>query len=189
MTKNFVDPGSDEEGDALPILDFRNCHSGIVENLDVLRVLRDALPQHRELKKKIKDLIGFFDKIVIEHHSEEEHDLFPMVMRACSSSNDLRLNEGFVEKLKGEHRAIEDVWRGLSPELNKYVKSGYTEFHDDRLSTLIEMYSRHANFEETVYLPFAQRVLRESDPDLEALANAIHMRHVVRAARRGFRGS
>lgn len=189
MTKNLTDQVSDEAGDAMPILDFRNCHSGIVENLDVLRVLRDALPQHRELKKKIKDLIGFFDKIVIDHHSEEENDLFPLVTRTCSSANDLQLNESFIQKLKNEHRAIEDVWRRLSPELSKYVKSGYTEFCEDRLSVLIEMYSRHANFEETVYLPFAQRVLRENDPELEALANAIHMRHVVRAARRGIRGS
>ena len=92
-----------------------------------------------------------------------------------------------IFKLKGHYLAMATL--GLEPQLEKVAKGADVNFNAGVVQELVERYRSHASFEEERLLPLAQTILARHSGDLAELGLALHTRHVVTAARRGFRGS
>ncbi|MBN9429284.1 MAG: hemerythrin domain-containing protein [Burkholderiales bacterium] len=76
---------------------------------------------HR-LAAEAADLIRFFDYVIVQHHADEEEDLFPALIESMAGSDAVCLRE-MTEALRSEHRLLEADWRELRRELEQ-VASG-----------------------------------------------------------------
>ena len=62
-----------------PLQDFSNCHVGILGHIQRLGQLPGLLSRGNaaaEVRRSAKDLHRFFREVVLEHHAEEEQELF-----------------------------------------------------------------------------------------------------------------
>ena len=67
-----------------PVSEFHAAHAHIVEGLHALEKL-PALAQALERAREIATLaLTLFDKVVSEHHADEEQELFVHVQKSCT---------------------------------------------------------------------------------------------------------
>lgn len=172
-----------------PLNSFANCHQGIIAKLDAFAELPDLLGPIKRASELAQQTMDFFRGIVIDHHREEEKDLFPAVLDAASAGAEKAKVQRMVDALVAEHREIESIWRSLEPAVSQLAKGRLADVDGAALQRLVQQYHRHAQLEEDRFLPLAHDILGRRDATMAGLGLALHTRHVVRAARRGLRGS
>lgn len=133
--------------------------------------------------------IDFFHEAVFVHHTEEEKDLFMIVLAKAEAGEEHERVRRLVDQLTAEHRDIEAQWRQLEPHLKKLLKGDAAEVDGAAIERLVRQYQQHARIEETEFLPLSAAILGRESADLAALGLSLHTRHVVRAARQGLCGS
>lgn len=136
-----------------------------------------------------KDTRAFFQEAVIDHHHEEEGDLFPAVLAASSPGAEYDKVQRIVNRLTAEHREIEAIWRELEPAVHQLAKRKSATIDGVAVASLVQKYQAHARFEEETFLPLSALILGRRDGKMASLGLALHMRHVLRAAKRGLRRS
>ena len=133
--------------------------------------------------------IDFFHEAVFAHHTEEEKDLFMIVLAKAEAGEEHERVRRLVDQLTAEHRDIEAQWRQLEPHLKKLLKGDAAEVDGAAIERLVRPYQQHARIEETEFLPLSAAILGRESADLAALGLSLHTRHVVRGARQGWCGS
>ncbi len=93
-----------------------------------------------------------------------------------------------VKKMTENHREIEAVWRDLEPQLTKLAIGHLSVVDVASVRHLVSQHDAHAKLEEDQFLPLAETILARKDPQLAELGLSLHLRHVVRSARRDMRG-
>ena len=159
-----------------PIDELTSCHSGILSRLARLAqlpALRDAATQAHDIAL---ESLGFFGEVIFQHHLDEERELFPAVSQAAQGPERDEV-KSMIARLIREHGEIEQLWKRLAPGLKGLTKGQYDQLDDADLAQLVERYRAHAHFEETAFLPLANRVLERAEGGLSDLALAIHKRH------------
>lgn len=173
-----------------PLTNFSHCHEGIISHLDSFGTLPKMLEAAKQTSVIADETLKFFRVAVFDHHSEEEKDLFPAVLSAASKGAEHATVKQMVDALVAEHREIEAIWRALEPAVANLAKGRLTtDFDGAAVTRLVQKYRAHARLEEERFLPMAEQILGRQDKKLAELGLALHMRHVVRSARRGLRGS
>ncbi len=175
--------------DGSPINNFTDSHIGIISNLKSLGEVPSLLEPALRAKAIAEKTLNFFRPAVFDHHKEEEKDLFPAVLSAADKGEERAKVQAMADSLTAEHRAIEAMWRELEPQLTKLANGHIGAMDTALVDRLVEKYQAHARLEEQHFLPLAEVILTRKDPQMAELALSLHMRHVVRAARRGLRGS
>lgn len=159
-----------------PVEDLASCHSGILSRLDTL----SELPALREAAKRANEIalesLGFFGEVIFQHHLEEERELFPAVTQAADAA-ERDMVKVIIARLIKEHAEIEQLWKRLEPGLKGMMRGQFDRLDESDLSHLIERYRGHAHFEETEFLPLANRLLERAEGGLADLAMSIHKRH------------
>lgn len=168
-------PADDPNG---PIANFSNCHVGIVAHLDTLGELPALLEPAARARTIATDTLAFFDAVILEHHGQEERELFPAVLAGAQPGEERTRVAVMAERLTTEHRQIEAWWAQIKPNLRQVAKG-----HDSPLDTvavqqLVAQYRAHAAFEEAEFLPLSQRILGRNANHMAALGMSLHMRHV-----------
>ena len=104
-----TDPLPAPTGADAPIANFSQCHVGIIGHLDALGELPALMAPARRARKLAADMLHFFDAVILEHHAEEERELFPAVLQSAAAvqEHDARADHGRT----ADHRAPPD--RGL----------------------------------------------------------------------------
>lgn len=186
MTKATIMQSADESS---ALNGFSNCHVGIVSHLSTLGEIPDLAKAAAQACKIAEEMVVFFKTAVFDHHAEEERDLFPTVLANALPGVERTMVQRMVNDLTTEHREIERLWASIEPELAKLAKGRITDINQTSIHRLVTQYTAHAKMEESDFLPLAKKVLQRKDPKLAELGLALHTRHVVRASRRGFKGS
>ena len=163
--------------DDTPVSEFQDCHTGIVAHLNQLAALPALLAPAEQARKNAAEALAFFNKVIYAHHSEEEKDLFPIVERSANSGEERDHVQQVARELTQQHRALEKLWESLEPGLKKVTHGKDNHLNVDDLNALIQRYSDHAHYEETVYLPLAKEILGRQDSSMAALGLSLHMRH------------
>ena len=176
-------------GDTSPIGSFSKCHEGILSHLQALGELPSLLEPALRAREIAEQTLQFFRPAVFDHHVEEEKDLFPAVLAAAAQPDEHARVQALVNSLTADHRVIEAIWRELEPQLQKVARGQLGSIDVASVERLVGQYNAHARLEEDQFLPLAETILGRKDPQLAELGLALDMRHVVRAARRGLRGS
>lgn len=165
--------------DNAPINAFSQCHVGIVAHLrelETLPALVDAAAQARAVAARV---LRFFREAVVEHHTEEERDLFPAVLASASAGAERERVQRMVEQLTREHRGVEAQFARLRHDLEATAKGHASRLDGAAVAALVADYLAHARFEETEFLPVAQAILGRNSDHMAALGLALHTRHAL----------
>lgn len=163
--------------DDAPIQNFSNCHVGILSHLKTFGELPALLEPAERARKIAADTLAFFRDAVLEHHSEEERDLFPAVIASSVKGPERDRVRVMVDQLTAEHRVVEAAFRKMEPELKKVAKGQTSELNGEAVDHLVRKYMAHAAFEEAEFLPLAHTILGRNGNHMAALGLTLHMRH------------
>jgi hemerythrin-like domain-containing protein len=161
-----------------PLDAFVNCHSGILSTLDALSELPDLLAVAERSRRVAAAAERVFSEAVLEHHADEERELFPAVLRSARPGDEADHVQVMVARLTAEHRAVEELWKSLGASVKLAAKGKPAEnLNEQMLVELIESYRAHAEYEEQLFLPLASEILGRDAHHMAALGLSIHMRH------------
>lgn len=161
-----------------PIAGFSRCHAGILAQLDASAEL-PALAEAAERARRVAtDTLAMFEPGVLEHHTDEEGDLFPAVLRDAVKGTERERVGAMVQQLTHEHRLIESLWKRVKPALKLIAHGKPADLDTAAMNELVTMYADHARYEEQEFLPLAQEILGRNDLHLAALGVSLHVRHV-----------
>ena len=148
-----------------PLTNFNHCHIGILNHIDRLSELPALLGPAMLAQKIASQAVEFFHRGMFAHHQEEERELFPAVQHSANM---------------GEERALEQLREGRERALKKVAKGQETHLDMANLQALVERYTAHADAEERVFLPLAEKILGRNSNHMAALGLSLHMRHAPR---------
>lgn len=168
MTASTIEP---------PINQFHNCHAGIVSRLRDLGELPRLAEQANRARDVATQLLHLFEGPVLEHHQDEEKELFPAVVRSAAPGEERERVEHMVRRLEQEHRIVEQLWNELEPAVRAASKGKEAHVDMAKAGALVEAYLTHANFEETFLLPLAEQILGRNGNHMAALGLSLHLRH------------
>lgn len=173
-SRHWTEPESNN-----PIEGFRQCHAGIIAQVEALRGLRALYlePDPSAASRVAHGFVEFFSEAVLPHHDEEERELFPSVLRHAADGDEKSLVTTLVRRLTDEHRDLEARWKKLLPEMKRLAKGKDADIDVLALEAFADAYVAHAQFEEAAFLPLSQKVL--GPHGLEGLGLQIHARHVL----------
>ena len=110
-----------------PLDNFTDCHKGIIAHLDAFSEL-PALAGNLALAGPLaKDTQAFFQGAVIDHHHEEEKDLFPAVLAASSLGAEYDEVQRIVEQWNAQDtevalKVIASPYREVTGPILNYVR-------------------------------------------------------------------
>lgn len=170
-------PHPDTAAQDAPIANFSQCHVGIIGHLDALGELPALMAPARRARTVAADMLAFFDAVIVEHHGEEERELFPAVLQSATKGKEREHVQHLVERLTTEHRQIEAWWSRIKPQLKQIAKGHGSDLDAVAVQQLVKEYHAHAQFEETEFLPLSQAILGRNANHMAALGMSLHMRH------------
>jgi hypothetical protein len=173
-------PTPDQEPSDAPLLNFSNCHIGIITHLRTFGELPALLEPAARARKIAEETLGFFRDAVYEHHAEEERELFPAVLSSAIKGEERDRVQVMVTQLTAEHRVIEAAWTKLEPDLKKVAKGQESHLNVAGVEHLVHNYLAHAAYEEDQFLPLAHTILGRNGNHMDALGLSLHMRHAPR---------
>ena len=162
-----------------PLDEFSNCHDGILLKLQALDRLPALLGPAAEARRIAADMLAFFDSAVLEHHTEEERELFPAVLASATPGAERQQVQALADRLTAEHRAVEAAWQHLKPQLRHIASGQSTALDDTALAVLVSQYTDHARYEEQHFLPLSQQILGRNGNHLAALGVSMHLRRAM----------
>ncbi|HRP95605.1 MAG TPA: hemerythrin domain-containing protein [Rhodocyclaceae bacterium] len=169
--------------DETPIADFSSCHAGILAGLDAFAELPALVAAAERARRVAQQAADLFGNVVLEHHAEEEEELFPAVLASAEPGEELERVRQIVDRLTREHREVEALWKRLAPAVKKAAKGQSVQLDLAEVERLVRMYAAHASFEEAEFLPLSQRILGRNANHMAALGLSLHMRHAPRVTR------
>ena len=160
-----------------PLDTFSNCHSGILRQLNFFAGLPQLAIAAEKSRHVAAATLALFDDAVINHHADEEKELFPAVLRSATPGEEAARVEAIVNRLVAEHRLIESMWRRLHPAVKAVAASKDTSLDTGEVERLVRAYAEHAIYEEKEFLPLAQDILGRDGNHMAALGLSLHLRH------------
>jgi hemerythrin-like domain-containing protein len=160
-----------------PVRSFTNAHAGIVTHLKALGRLPALLEPAAQARRIASETIGFFHGVVLQHHADEERELFPAVLESAAPGRERQLVQQMVDRLCAEHRQLEYAWEQIEPELKAIARGRDTSIDSAAVMALVSAYQAHAGYEEQAFLPLAQTILERNGDHMAALGLALHLRH------------
>lgn len=168
---------SDVDTDA-PLTNFSHCHEGIVSHLNALGKLPPLYEAAVQAHALAQHSLAFFSAVIFEHHSEEERELFPAVLKSAAAGEEHDRVQVMVERLTAEHRHLEHLWKDIEPALKDIVKGKQAHLPEGGIESLVRLYLAHAHFEEQEFLPLSETILARNSNHMAALGLSLHMRHM-----------
>jgi len=172
------DPGHSSE----PLTGFSRCHLGILSRLQAFEELPALQAAAAQAKTIATDTLALFHHAVLEHHADEERELFPAVLRSARRGAEAEEVQAMAQRLTAEHRQIESMWKKLEPVVRAVARSGSGELDLDAVEKLVQAYAAHARFEEEHFLPLAETILGRDGNHMAALGLSLHLRHAPQPA-------
>ena len=160
-----------------PLVNFANCHVGIVSQLERLGELPALLAPADLARKTAQRALAFFPEAVYEHHAEEEKELFPAVLASAQTGVEHMRVETLVNHLVSQHRRLEYLWESLVGDLKKVAKGQDHQLNTAALNDLVATYQAHATMEEEEFLPLSEEILGRNSNHMAALGLSLHLRH------------
>lgn len=163
----------------VPLEMLSACHSRIERQCSPLRRLVPHLA-HRgadvEARTAAANVMRYFDTSALQHHADEEEDLFPALIEAMAGSDAVCLRE-MTAGLTAEHRELEARWQHVRAVLERVVAGDRVSLESEDVEALVGLYERHIEREENELLPMAARLL--SDEDLDRVGRAMRERRGI----------
>ena len=156
---------------------FSECHHDFVAQLHSALYLPELVEAAAKARVMANDLLKMFREGVMTHHSEEEQELFPAVLRAAKPGAEFDEVRALVDQLVREHRDMEARWAQLQPAVQAVARGEIPAVDAAQIQDLVQHFFAHAHLEEEHFLPLAQKILERHSESMAALGRALHQRH------------
>ena len=101
--------------DPATLSEFARCHEGILGRLEALSGLPTRLETGADARELARQAVSLFRDVVLEHHADEEDELFTAVQESAQPGDEAVQARTLVHRLVTEHRSIEAAWKVLEP--------------------------------------------------------------------------
>ncbi len=148
-------------GTEAPLEMLSACHGRIDSQCSTLERLVDHLAAHgadADARRAALGVMRYFDTAAVDHHADEEEDLFPALFESMAGSDPVCLRE-MTTGLIAEHRELERRWQALRARLRLIAEGQAAALDGAEVTTLVALYRRHIAREEQELLPMAARLL------------------------------
>ena len=172
----FSGPSASTEA---PLEMLSACHHRIESQCSILQRLLPHLREHgadEQARTAATRVMRYFDTSALQHHADEEVDLFPALMEAMAGSDAVCIRQ-LTEGLADDHRKLEADWRKLRVGLAQIADGQATELPADLVTAFVERYAQHMQREEDELLPMAARLL--GDDDITRIGQAMRLRRGI----------
>jgi hemerythrin-like domain-containing protein len=152
--------GAPAPGPEDPIGMLRACHGRMLEHCALLERLvahLDGPGQDAQTTSAAARIQRYFDTAALDHHQDEEQDLFPMLAK-------LETARELIRQLKAMHPELETQWRGLKPLMDALVRDKEIDLKElqARSGRFVSAFRDHIDQENTQLLPLAEQALSAS---------------------------
>ena len=148
-----------------PLAMLHACHDRVRRSLDLLGRLCERVMQGRvdaAVHDAAADVLRYFDRAAPQHHEDEERHVFPHVLAAP----DAPAAHDAVRRLQQEHLQMQATWaqlRGPLAALAAGDASAFGAAQVDAAARFRALYEIHAQTEESLVFPLAERLLDERE--------------------------
>lgn len=166
-------------GTEAPLEMLAACHIRIEKQCTTLGRLVEHLQKHgsdSQARKAATAIMKYFDTAAMDHHADEEADLFPALLESMAGSDAVCIRE-MTDGLIEDHRKLERSWRKLRMTLEKVVAGENVLLNTDTVLAFTSLYAEHIQREEDELLPMAARLLGVTE--LDAIGQAMRERRGI----------
>lgn len=181
MTDGLLGPAAPSFDEPLEMLDA--CHGRIRAQLHTLGRLASHLPVHgadAPAREAAQGVLRYFSTAAVNHHADEEDDLFPALQASAVGAGEVALVESLIQRILADHRRMDEKRDAVLAKLDLVVAAKPGECREvlsaAEVAALADLYLPHIELETRELLPLAKRLL--SPAQMERLGRSM-------AARRG----
>lgn len=172
----FSTPAASTEA---PLEMLAACHIRIQHQCNTLQRL-SAHVQTRgsdeQARQAAQNIMRYFDTAAVDHHADEEEDLFPALLESVAGSDPVCIRQ-MIDRLCQEHRQLEAGWRKLRKILACIATGETADLPQQDVDTFVSRYIQHVEFEDGELLPMAARLLGEHH--IEQIGRAMRTRRGI----------
>jgi hypothetical protein len=179
MSTEFPGFSTPAAGFEVPLEMLAACHLRIERQCTTLQRLAQHLLTNgsdAQAQSAASGLKRYFDISALDHHADEEVDLFPVLIESMAGSDAVCLRQ-MIATLSAEHRELENRWQRLRVVLQQVAHGMPAALDVDEVNDFVGLYERHIAREQAELLPLAQRLL--GDDELERVGLAMRARRKV----------
>lgn len=179
MSHTFPGHSAPTAGFEVPLEMLAACHHRVDSQCMTLQRLVAHVATHGadgDARVAAAAVLRYFDTAALDHHADEEVDLFPALIESMAGSDAVCI-QALVASLLAEHRALESLWRRLRPALLKIAAGEAQPLLASDVMPLVDLYAQHIAREEVDLLPMAARLL--SDEALDSVGRAMRARRGI----------
>lgn len=155
------------------------CHQRIRRQCDTLRRLLPHVQRHgtdTQAREAAQAVMRYFDRAAVNHHADEEQDLFPALVEAMAGSDAVCLRE-LVNTLTRQHRELAVRWQALREALLGVATGDGAALAPQLVEDFVCAYTQHLQREENELLPMAARLI--DDAKLQQIGRAMRLRRGI----------
>jgi hemerythrin-like domain-containing protein len=141
------------------------CHERIEAQLCTLEKLIEHLPAKgcdRSAREAATQVIRYFDTAGIEHHRDEDEDIFPL-LRRLAAERDRPEVSAVINGLEEDHSTMEAQWSRLRERLQEVAGGRAARLDAEDVGRFAWLYRRHMEKEAALVLPFAREAVSETE--------------------------
>lgn len=155
------------------------CHQRLQRQCATLRRLVPHVAAHgadTQAREAATAVMRYFDRAAVDHHADEEQDLFPALLESMAGSDAVCLRE-LVASLTQQHRELEIHWHALRPQLQRVAAGDAAVLDAALVEGLVVANEQHLAREEAELLPMAARLI--GDEALQEIGRAMRQRRGI----------
>ncbi len=157
-----------------PLEMLEACHGRLQGQLETLARLAAWLPAHGgaddQAQQAASAVMRYFDLAAVNHHMDEEDDLFPVLLARVDASRRAQL-QALIDWILADHQRMFAAWALMRERLAAIAQGEAAELSAEQVEEFASRYHQHIAREESELLPYARELL--TDEDVAALSGAM----------------
>lgn len=156
-----------------PLEMLEACHGRLQSQLATLGRLAAWLPEHgadKQAQQAASAVMRYFDVAAVNHHMDEEDDLFPVLLARVNEARRADL-QALIDWILVNHQHMFAAWARMRERLAAIAAGEAVELTAEQVEMFASRYHRHMAREEGELLPYARELL--TDEDVAALSETM----------------
>lgn len=148
-----------------PLEMLEACHERLQGQLATLGRLAAWLPEHgadAQARQAATNVMRYFDLAAVNHHLDEEEDLFPVLRERVDAPRREALG-ALIDWILADHQVMFAAWAAMRARLEPISRGERVDLSIADVEAFAARYARHIEREEGELLPYARDLLTPAD--------------------------
>lgn len=158
-----------------PLGVLQACHDRMLEHCDILQSVVSRIAQSgvdSETRSAIGKVTRYFTSSAVQHHQDEEQDLFPLLNRQSLKLADI------IYRLNQEHDELARLWDLIHADLKKPATLADNSEFAANVEQFCTAYREHIDYENRELLGMARHIV--SSTQLREIGDAMARRRGIK---------